>query len=98
MLRAAPHTDAARVPCIGICIRICRLMCFNIRKALSLIPRTPYATTASVRSPAPLEHRGGALHPLGLPRPSRGLLRGLLAVVFAPSGLAGCRLYAPARA
>src|SRR5215204_4066898 len=47
MLRAAPHTDAARVPCIGICTR----MCFNIRKAFSLILPTSYATTAAVRSP-----------------------------------------------
>jgi hypothetical protein len=48
MLRAAPHTEAARVPWIGTRLRICTRMCFNIRKALSLILPTSYATRAFV--------------------------------------------------
>src|SRR5829696_3128154 len=61
MLRAAPHTDAARVPCIRICTR----MCFNIRKAFSLILPKSYATkSGAVRPPERLGHRSGPPPPL----------------------------------
>jgi hypothetical protein len=59
MLIAAPRTTTYRAGCLKICLR----MCFNIRRAFSLIFRTSYATTSgTVRPPEPLLKRSGT-HP-----------------------------------
>src|SRR5215212_2212266 len=95
MLRAALHTDAARVPAIGLCLRICTRMCFNIRKALSLIPRRPYATkSAAVRPPEHLEHRSGLPYSPAPPRPSEAILVRLSEILW---GLLALESGSPAR-
>src|SRR5215212_4361600 len=71
MLIAAARTSTYGAGCPKICLR----MCCNIRRALSLTLRRPYATTSgAVRPPERLEHRGGAAPPPAPPRPSEGTL------------------------
>src|ERR671910_2371955 len=71
MLTAAPRTSTYGAGCPTICLR----MCFNIRKACSLILPTSYATKGgAVRPPECLGRRRGAGPSPVPPRPSAAIL------------------------